>query len=123
MYYTDPQVMELLESKQEISYETDLQKYQAAFKALQNSDHAELISLWGKIELLSLNSNEGAVTIDINMPNEARLGSGGEMYAIDALRNTFFQFDEVKSIELLVNGAQVESLMGHVELEHPMTKK
>jgi hypothetical protein len=45
------------------------------------------------------------------------------MFAIDALQKTFFQFDEVQSLELLVDGNQIESLMGHVELEHPMTRK
>jgi spore germination protein GerM len=123
VYFTDPQAMELKESQQEITFEDDLQKYKSAFKALQNSGNPELISLWEKIELLSLDFKEGAITIDINMPDEARLGSGGEMFALEALQNTLFQFDEVKSIELLVNGAEVESLMGHVELEHPMMKK
>jgi spore germination protein GerM len=123
VYFTDPQAMELKESQQEITFKDDLQKYKSAFKALQNSGNPELISLWDKIELLSLDFKEGAITIDINMPDEARLGSGGEMFALEALQNTLFQFDEVKSIELLVNGAEVESLMGHVELEHPMMKK
>ncbi|AOZ91276.1 GerMN domain-containing protein [Paenibacillus crassostreae] len=123
VYYTDPQAMELLESQQEITFNDDIQKYQASFKALQTSGSDELIPLWGKIELLTIDFSDGALTIDIHMPDEARLGSGGEMYAIESLQNTFFQFEEVKSIELLVDGAQIESLMGHVELEHPMMKK
>lgn len=123
VYYTDTQEMELKQSKQEISYKDDLQKYDASFKALQSSGSDELIPLWGKVELKSLEMKDGAITMDIHLPDEARLGSGGEMFALEALQNTLFQFDEVKSIELLVDGQQVESLMGHVDLEHPMTKK
>ena len=122
VYFTDSQAMELIESETEITYLNESKKYEEAFKALQKGDNAELISLWEKIELLSLDFKGDAITMDINLPDEARLGSGGEMFAIEALRNTFFQFDEVKSIELLVNGAKVESLMGHVDLEHPMMK-
>ena len=65
---------------------------------------------------------DGLVTVDINLPNEARLGSGGESLAIDALKATLFQFQEVNEIELLVDGAKVDTLMGHVELEYPMKR-
>lgn len=122
VYYTDKQEMELKQAKQEISFKDDVQKYKAAFKALQSSGSDELIPLWGKVELKSLEYKEGQITMDIHLPDEARLGSGGEMFAIEALQNTLFQFNEVKSIELLVDGAQLESLMGHVDLEHPMLK-
>lgn len=122
VYYTDKQQMELKQAKQEISFKDDLQKYKAAFKALQSSSNDELISLWGKVELKSLENKDGHITMDIHLPDEARLGSGGEMFAIEALQNTLFQFNEVKSIELLVDGEQKESLMGHVDLEHPMMK-
>ncbi|HEY2492610.1 MAG TPA: GerMN domain-containing protein [Paenibacillus sp.] len=122
VYFTDPQAMELMKSKQEITFEDDIQKYKAAYKALASSAHSELIPLWAKIELKSLAFKEGAITLDIHMPDEARQGAGEEQFAIDALRNTLFQFDEVKSIELLVDGEKAESLMGHVELEHPMMK-
>ncbi|OAB44353.1 GerMN domain-containing protein [Paenibacillus glacialis] len=123
VYFTDTQEMELKESKQEITFEDDIQKYKAAFKALQTSNNDELIPLWGKVELKSLDIKEGAITMDIHLPDEARLGAGGEMFALESLQKTLFQFDEVKSIELLVDGQQVESLMGHADLEHPMTKK
>ncbi|MGF7047996.1 hypothetical protein J2T13_002502 [Paenibacillus sp. DS2015] len=122
VYFTDPQAMELMKSKQEITYKNDTQKYEAAFKALTSTENSELIPLWAKIELKSLDIKEGAITLDIHLPDEARQGAGEEQFAIDALRKTLFQFDEVKSIELLVDGAKGESLMGHVELEHPMMK-
>ncbi|GAB6990235.1 GerMN domain-containing protein [Paenibacillus pini] len=123
VYYTDPQELELKKSQQEIKFSDDIHKYKEAYKALQNSLDKELIPLWSKIELKSLDIKNGALTMDIHMPDEARLGSGGEQYALDALSNTMFQFDEVKSLELLVDGKKVESLMGHVDLEHPMVRR
>ncbi|MWV42043.1 hypothetical protein GRF59_00235 [Paenibacillus sp. HJL G12] len=122
VYFTDPQELDLKKSQKEISYENAVEKYVQAFKALQSSDKSELIPLWGKIELKKLEFKDGEITMDIHMPDEARLGAGGEQYALDALTKTMFQFDEVKSVELLVDGAKVESLMGHVDLEHPLTR-
>ncbi|MBB3127735.1 putative small lipoprotein YifL [Paenibacillus rhizosphaerae] len=122
VYYTDPEELDLHKAQKEISFSSDDEKYKKAFEALQASDKSDLVPLWGKVELKSLSMKDGQLTMDIHLPDEARLGAGGEQFALDALGNTLFQFDEVKSIELLVDGAKVESLMGHVDLEHPMTR-
>lgn len=123
VYYTDPELMELKEAAGEITYTDEKDKYAKSFQALQKSSSEQLQPLWmDSIKLNSVKFENGALTLDITKPGEANLGSGGEMFAIEALRNMFFQYDEVKSIELLVDGKQVESLMGHVDLEHPMTR-
>ncbi|MRN53313.1 hypothetical protein GJB61_09950 [Paenibacillus sp. LC-T2] len=123
VYFTDSQLMDLVPAKATISFADDVEKYTEAFKALQASDNTELVSLWSKIELKSLKYENGQVLMDIHKPEEAQLGAGGEAFAISALTQTFFQFSEVKSVEMLVDGEQVESLMGHVDLEHPMTRE
>ncbi|MEC0205649.1 GerMN domain-containing protein [Paenibacillus lautus] len=121
-YYTDPDLMELVEGTAEISYKEDQEKYEAAYQALQKSNNAEMIPLWDKIGLNSLTFDNGALTLDVTVPDEANLGAGGEAFAVDAIKKTFFQFDEVKSLQILVDGQQTESLMGHVDLENPMTR-
>lgn len=121
-YYTDPDLMELVEGTAEISYKEDQEKYEAAYQALQKSNKADMVPLWEKIGLNSLKFENGALTLDVTVPDEANLGAGGESFAIDAIKKTFFQFDEVKSLQILVDGQQTESLMGHVDLENPMTR-
>lgn len=121
-YYTDPDLMELREGVAEISYETSEEKYKAAYEALQTSESEELIPLWEKIDLNSVALADGTLTLDVHIPAEANLGAGGEAFAIDALKNTFFQFEEVNAIQILIDGQQAESLMGHVTLEYPMTR-
>ncbi|WP_211744940.1 GerMN domain-containing protein [Paenibacillus sp. Marseille-Q4541] len=124
LYYTDPEQMELKATEGKISFKSDWSKYESAFKSLQQSDSDELVPLWSsEITINKLEVDGGNITLDLKIPATANLGSGGEQFALDALKQTFFQFDEVKSIELLVDGEQKESLMGHVELEHPMTKE
>lgn len=122
VYYTDSQIMDLVPAKTTINYSDDVEKYTETFKALQSSENADLVPLWGKIELKSLKFVEGQIVMDIHKPDEAQLGAGGESFAITSLAKTYFQFAEVKSIEVLVDGEKVESLMGHVDLLHPMTR-
>ncbi|MEF2964276.1 GerMN domain-containing protein [Paenibacillus sp. M1] len=121
VYFTDDNLMELQRVEREITYTEDLLKYKEAFKALQTADPGQL-SLWEKIELNSVQFAEGEVALDVTLPAGAQLGAGGESLAIDALKQTFFQFDEVKALELTVDGEKPESLMGHVDLEHPFKK-
>lgn len=121
-YFTDEQIMDLKKESKEISYKDKNEKYIASLKALQSANDDKLISLWTKVIFKSAEIKDGLVTVDITLPNEARLGSGGESLAIDALKNTLFQFSEVTAIDLLVDGVQVDTLMGHVELEHPMKR-
>lgn len=123
VFFSDPQGEKLDKAGVQISFTTSVEKYTEAFKALQQSDSAERIPLWSKeIKLNSVHFKNGALTLDIHMPDTARLGSGSEILALDALTWTLFQFVEVKTIDLLVDGKQLESLMGHADLEHPMTR-
>lgn len=122
VYYTDPDLMELKKGTSEIKFKNDKEKYTAAFKALQSSGNDQLVPLWEKAELKSVEFGDGKLTIDMHLPDEARFGSSGEAFAVDALKQTFFQFKEVQSLQLLVDGKQVESLMGHVTLENPETR-
>lgn len=123
VYFTDDEMMELKQTRREIEVTAVHSKYERAFEALQSADNG-LFSLWEKVVLntVKFEPESGLLTIDIHLPDEARLGAGGESMAIEALKNTMFQFDEVKQIELTVDGKQVESLMGHVDLEHPMSR-
>ncbi|WP_068781675.1 GerMN domain-containing protein [Paenibacillus sp. GM2] len=121
VYFTDEDIMDLKPIKREITYTDANDKYETAFKALQMADEG-LISLWDKVELNALDFSKGQLVIDITLPPEARLGAGGESLAIEALKKTMFQFDEVESIEVTVDGEQLESLMGHVDLDHPIIR-
>lgn len=67
--------------------------------------------------------SDGTLTVDIHIPDDARLGAGGEAFAIEALTKTLFQFDEIKAIDVLVDGQAAESMMGHVTLEHPIHRE
>ncbi|MNW48013.1 Sporulation and spore germination [compost metagenome] len=121
-YFTDDQMLELTQDSREITYQAEADKYLAALKALQTPSDTKQFSLWGKVEFHSAVFKDGTVTVDLALPDEARLGAGGEALALDALKNTLFQFDEVQAIDVLVDGTPVDTLMGHVELTHPLSR-
>ncbi|MDN4069134.1 GerMN domain-containing protein [Paenibacillus vini] len=121
VFFTDDDIMELHATERSISFTEDLLKYKEAFKALQTAEPG-MISLWEKVILNSVQFAGGELAIDISLPDEARLGSGGEALAIESIKQTFFQFEEVEKLELTVDGEKLDSLMGHVDLEHPIQK-
>ncbi|MBW7474128.1 GerMN domain-containing protein [Paenibacillus oenotherae] len=123
VYYPDNELIELGEQTVEIQYEDDSKRAEAVFLALQKDGAGGEVSLWKGIELLSAKVEDGgAVILDIHIPDEARLGAPGEVLAIEAIQKTFFQFDAFNSLDILVDGKQIESLMGHDILEHPYKK-
>lgn len=122
-YFTDEQMDDLIVKEIEISYSNEDEKYTQTLEALQHSGAPELLSLWDKVSFKEVKLKDGKLTVDLSLPDEARLGAGGESLAVESLTEALFQFDEVKSIEVLVDGQQVETLMGHVELEHPILRK
>ncbi|GGD64784.1 GerMN domain-containing protein [Paenibacillus nasutitermitis] len=122
VYYADEQLTELLEQQTEIQYEDELDKVKNAYKALQKDGKDGEMSLWKHIDLLDVKLEDSAITLNVHLNDLGRFGAPGEQMAIDALQKTLFQFDEVTSLEILVDGEKEESLMGHVELDHPFTK-
>ncbi|MGF9700147.1 MULTISPECIES: GerMN domain-containing protein [Paenibacillus] len=125
VFFADTQVLELKKREVELAFadNVDADKYKKTFEALQNNDDAQLVSLWEKVELLSIEFAEDTVTLDVHIPDEAKLGTSGELLALEALTTTMFQFDEVKRLDVLVDGEAVDSLMGHSELEHPIQRE
>lgn len=122
LYYTDDEMLDLHEQKAEIEYSDNKQKLEAAFAAMKKDSDKGEPSLWKHAELLSVKQDGTAITLDLHLPDDARLGAPGEMLALDSLEKTYFQFKDVTSIDLLVDGEAVDSLMGHMDLDHPITK-
>lgn len=122
VYVSDEELMGLKTYEKKIQYANDEEKYKAVLEALQSSDNDSDIPLWKKIEFKSVKMDNETLVIDVHIPEDGHLGAGGEQFALEALTKTLFQFNEVKAIDVLVDGEAVESLMGHVTLEHPIKR-
>ena len=122
IYGTDVDQLEVVERAELLQYTSDEDLLKAAIHSMKQGDGDQIKSLWESIEFLSIELADGLATLDIHIPDDARMGAPGELLALQTLQSTLFQFEFIHSIQLLVDGEQVESIMGHVELEHPIVK-
>ncbi|MFX3633426.1 MAG: GerMN domain-containing protein [Candidatus Pristimantibacillus sp.] len=122
VFYTNEELSDVIEQKTSIAYDSEIELIKSTLTALQTEPTVQAVSLWKPITIKSVELTEGLVSIDVHLPDEARLGAPGEARVIETLEQTLFQFDFVQSFELLVDGEKMDSLMGHVELEFPFNR-
>ncbi|WP_168119099.1 GerMN domain-containing protein [Paenibacillus sp. HB172176] len=122
LYGGNPDFTETVERKAEITYASHEELIQNTMDELQKSVEGQIISLWKDIAIHSVKLDAGRVSIDVGLNDEKRLGAPGELMLIETLKSTLFQFDFVNEIELTQDGEKVESLMGHVDLDDPITR-
>ncbi|WP_127586559.1 GerMN domain-containing protein [Paenibacillus koleovorans] len=121
-YYADPEITKLVEKEATITYEADADKYRKAFQQLQTAPDTASVSLFKGVNVQSAALANGLLTANVTISDQGRLGAPGEALLLDALKKTMFQFSEVQSIELLVDGKKAETLMGHMDLPHPIKR-
>jgi spore germination protein GerM len=123
-YYGDDQGTKLVEKEVAITYKEQKDKYTTALwtlkKAPQNS--SGLVPLADALGFKSAVVKEKKLTLDVTVSGEGRLGAPGEELLLQAIKKTLFQFPEIDSIDILVDGKPAESLMGHMDLPHPMKR-
>lgn len=122
LYYADAQIEKLVEREKSVSVDQEKDKYLAVLKELATSPDSQMIALCKGFTFHSAELKDKQLNVDLSISPEGRLGSGGEELVLDAIKRTLFQFDEIESFDLLVDGQQVESLMGHMDLPHPIKR-
>ncbi|NQX59102.1 GerMN domain-containing protein [Paenibacillus qinlingensis] len=123
-YYSDQDEMKLVEKVVTVSVVKDSDAYEAALKALQKSDDPKAIPLFDDLKFTSVkfDSVKGEIKLDMTFGPKTQLGAPGEELFLQALKKTIFQFPEVKTLYILKDGKQVDSLMGHLELPYPIKR-
>jgi hypothetical protein len=122
LHESDSDLMDMVTREVEVSYTTDEELIAATIEELQKEPENGNISLMNKIEINSLKLEGDRLVLDIHIPQEGRFGSSGELMLVSSLRQTSFQFDFINELDILLDGEAVESLMGHVELLHPIKR-
>ncbi|MGD8192648.1 GerMN domain-containing protein [Brevibacillus ginsengisoli] len=123
VYYSNPDATNLEEEQHEITYQDNHEKYEQVLALLGHPGKKGHEALWDKFQYHSIKFKEGQLTIDASGKNVYNLGSTGELYAMDALMKSFFQFPEIQKIVILVDGKPTDSLMGHMDTSVPLTRK
>ncbi|OME87082.1 MULTISPECIES: GerMN domain-containing protein [Paenibacillus] len=120
VYVTDDEMTTLYPLNVEIRYNSAEEKISEALKALAVAKAEGKTGLWSGVTFRNMVLSGGDLTVDLQ--DMSYLGSSGEALALEAIKKTVFQFEEVEYLDLHVDGEAVSSLMGHLDLEHPIKK-
>lgn len=122
-YYGDEQQTKLVEQQVAINYKEEKDKYTTALWTLKKAPaNSGLVPLAAALGFKSAVLKDKTLTVNVTLSAEGRLGAPGEQMLLEALKKTLFQFPEVGAIDILVDGKPEESLMGHMELPHPIKR-
>ena len=96
--------------------------HKRAIELLANDPGDGKVPLWKGVTFNRVELQDGVLTVDVTIPDAVRLGAPGEALALEAITRTAFQFEDVDALNILVDGEETDSLMGHETLEHPIHK-
>ena len=126
IYFPDDSGMRLVEVEREILVDDSTDKYTAAVGALmEDPDEDNLTRIFPKnAAIRSVTVNGGLATVDFDgriLKNFVG-GSTGEEFLIGSIVDTLTNFPEVKRVKFLVDGKEVETLSGHMDLSVPLER-
>lgn len=124
VYYPDENATGLVAVEKSIK-DTD-NKYQAAVEALMaGTDQKGLVNVFPKKARLLQVTVSGKVA-KVNFSRELQKnfagGSTGEEMLVGSVVNTLTEFPEIAKVQILVDGQEVETLSGHMDLSQPLPR-
>lgn len=123
VYFSDKQAACLVGEEREIK-DTAEDSRIFALEALINGplDPALVRTIPDDVKLLDFSVADGVATV--NFSAELYLnhwgGSTGEILTVYSIVNTLSQFPEIEKVKIVINGEEIESLVGHMELDKPL---
>ena len=126
VYYPDQAGMALIPVKREIKFNDESQKYIEAVKCLLDAPtEEELTKIFpkgAKIKSITLDKDTAIVDLDAGITKNFVGGSTGEEFLINSVVDTLTEFSEVKQVRFLIDGKEVETLAGHMDLSEPIKR-
>lgn len=122
VYDGDANIEKLVERTVNVPKGTTAELVKAGLAAMAQKPESGGVPLAAAIEVRSISQTGSVLKLDVAIKDEGRLGSGGELLLVDALKKLFFQFSDIDQVEITVGGEKTDSLMGHVELPYPMKR-
>ena len=125
VYYPRSDGTGLVAVRRTVSTEKD-DKYTAAMKSLLTGtkEKGQTNVFPKKAKLRSIVVKDGIATVDFSKELQTNFsgGSTGEEMLIGSIVNTLTDFPEVQKVRILINGAPVETLSGHMDLSEPLPR-
>ena len=126
VYYPDESGLRLVGVNREILVTEQNDKYKAAVEAVMTPPtESNLTSVIpNKNSLISVKVKDGTATVNLDkkIKNGFSGGSTGEEFLIGSVVNTLTEFKEIKNVKFLIDGHEVETLSGHMDLSTPIER-
>ena len=126
VYYPDDAGINLVGVKRTVEIASDSEKYLAAVNLLMdNPNEKDLTVIFpknAKIKSVKVSNGTAFVDFDQNITKSFVGGSTGEEFLVNSIVKTLTEFSEVKQVRFLVEGAEIETLSGHMDLSEPVKK-
>ena len=101
-------------------------KYKAALESLLSGTKAKgMVNIIPKkAKLKSVKVKNGIATVDFSedLVKNFAGGSTGEEMLAGSIVNTLTEFPEVKSVQIIIEGKEVDSLAGHLDTSKPLKR-
>lgn len=124
VYYPDENATGLVAVEKSIK-DTD-NKYQAAVEALMaGTEKKGLANVFPKkAKLLQVTVSGKVAKVDFSRELQKNFvgGSTGEEMLVGSVVNTLTEFPEIQKVQILIDGQEVETLSGHMDLSQPLPR-
>ena len=127
VYYPDESGLRLVGVNREVEInDTDESKYKAAVEAVMTPPKEKNLTkvVSNNSSLIDVKVKDG--TALVNLSKNIKIGfvggSTGEELLIGSVVNTLTEFKEVNAVKFLIDGQEVETLSGHMDLSTPIKR-
>ena len=126
VYYPDESGTKLVPVEREIKFSDENEKYVAAVDQLMKEPkEKELTTIFpkhAKIKSIKREGETAIVDFDKDIAKGFVGGSTGEEFLINSIVDTLTEFKEIEQVKFLIDGQEVETLSGHMDLSEPIKK-
>ena len=126
VYYPDESGLRLIGVNREIEVNNTNDKYKAAVAAVMTPPTEKNLTstVSNNSSLISVEVKNGTavVNFDKKIKNGFSGGSTGEEFLIGSVVNTLTEFKEVQNVKFLIDGNEIETLSGHMDLSEPVER-
>ena len=127
IYFPDDAGMNLISVKRKITIAKDEEKYFETAKLLtekpKEKNLTKIFPNHAKINSVHLKGDTAFVNFDGSITKNFVGGSTGEEMLINSFVQTLTEFPEVKQVKFLIDGQDVETLAGHMDLSVPIKRQ
>jgi germination protein M len=124
LYFSDSQAMYLIPEKRKISQIPSLarQAVNELIKGPENSDFYRTIPEGTQVNEVYIADDIVYIDLSEEIFKNHPGGSSGELMTVYSIVNTLTEIPPIKGVQILVEGNEMESLVGHIDISMPLLR-